>query len=111
MPMHTQTRGRTSMDCHEIEELSGAYALDALSPEERKAVDEHLADCPKCAQEIRQLQAVVDLFPLSVPAVDPPPHMKERIFAKIQTNTTPNIPVTPVGKDPTHPVRTPRVRA
>jgi anti-sigma-K factor RskA len=77
------------MDCHEIEELSGAYALDALSPEERKAVDEHLAECPKCAQEIRQLQAVVDLFPLSVPGVEPPPRMKERIFAKIHDNNTP----------------------
>ncbi len=104
------------MDCHEIEELSGAYALDALSPEERRAVDEHLADCPKCAQEIRQLQAVVDLFPLSVPAVDPPPHMKERIFAKIHannTNTTNALPATPLplaSREPIRRVRTPRAR-
>ncbi len=101
------------MDCHEIEELSGAYALDALSPEERRAVDEHLAECPKCAQEIRQLQAVVDLFPLSVPAADPSPRMKERIFAKIHANTTNALPPTPLplpARDPHHRVQRPRAR-
>jgi hypothetical protein len=36
----------------EIEELLGAYALDAVSPEEREEIESHLAECPRCQQEV-----------------------------------------------------------
>ena len=29
-------------------ELTAAYALDALDPEERRAYEAHLATCPQC---------------------------------------------------------------
>ena len=74
------------MNCQELEELLGAYALEALSPEERQAADAHLATCPKCARTVHQLQAIVDLFPLSVPAIDPPPRVKAQILARIQAS-------------------------
>lgn len=32
--------------------LSGAYVLDALSEEERVAYEQHLAECPDCADEV-----------------------------------------------------------
>lgn len=38
----------------EIEELLGAYALDAVSPEEADAVELHLRDCPRCRAEVAQ---------------------------------------------------------
>jgi anti-sigma factor RsiW len=38
----------------EIEELLGAYALDAVSPEEADAVELHLRDCPRCRTEVAQ---------------------------------------------------------
>lgn len=59
-------------------------ALEALSEEERIAADAHRADCPKCTKTLQQLRAFVDLFPLSVPAIDPPPRVKEHILARIQ---------------------------
>lgn len=74
------------MNCQEFEELIGSYALEALSDEERKAADEHLAECHKCTRTAQQLQAIVDLFPLTVPAVDPPPRLQEQILARIQAN-------------------------
>ncbi len=73
-----------TMSCQEMEELLGAYALEALSDEEREAADAHLAGCPKCRHTLQQLQAIVDLFPLSVPAIDPPPRVKAQILARIQ---------------------------
>ncbi len=73
-----------TMSCQEMEELLGAYALGALNDVERKAADAHLAECPKCTHTLQQLQAIVDLFPLSVPAVDPPPRLKAQILARIQ---------------------------
>jgi anti-sigma-K factor RskA len=72
------------MNCQEFEELSGAYALDALTEEERRAADEHLAQCPKCARALQQLRSVVELFPLTVPPVEPSPRVKERILARIE---------------------------
>jgi hypothetical protein len=36
----------------EIEELLGAYALDAVDPEEARAVSEHLESCPRCRAEV-----------------------------------------------------------
>lgn len=72
------------MNCSEFEALSGAYALDALTEEERRAADEHLAQCPRCRGILQQMRTVVELFPLSVPPVDPEPRVKERILARIQ---------------------------
>ena len=36
------------MDHDAIAELSGAYALDAVTPDEARAVEEHLAGCAAC---------------------------------------------------------------
>lgn len=36
----------------EIEELLGAYALDAVDIEELRVVEEHLQACPRCASEV-----------------------------------------------------------
>jgi anti-sigma-K factor RskA len=72
------------MNCQEFEELSGAYALDALTDEERRAADEHLAHCEKCRRALQQLRSVVDLFPLTVPPAEPSPRVKERILARIE---------------------------
>ena len=92
-----------AMNCQEMEELLGAYALGALSEEERIAADAHLAECPKCTKTLQQLRAIVDLFPLSVPAIDPPPRLKVQILARIQeeeaarqsTTARPVMPSTP----------------
>lgn len=36
----------------EIEELLGAYALDAVDADEAAAVDRHLVECPRCRAEV-----------------------------------------------------------
>ena len=38
----------TELNHQEIEELLGAYALDAVDPDEVAAVERHLVDCPRC---------------------------------------------------------------
>jgi anti-sigma factor RsiW len=37
---------------HEIEELLGAFALDAIDGDERDVVEAHLAGCPRCRAEV-----------------------------------------------------------
>jgi anti-sigma-K factor RskA len=74
------------MDCQDFEELAGAHALGALTEEEQQRADEHLAQCPNCQQDYREMQAVVNLLPLAVPVVKPSPMLGERIIARIQMN-------------------------
>jgi anti-sigma factor RsiW len=40
------------MEHDEIAELLGAYALDALEPDEAEVVARHLETCPRCSQEV-----------------------------------------------------------
>ena len=42
----TSTDGRgLSVTCDEVRELGGAYALHAVSVEERRAIEEHIESC------------------------------------------------------------------
>jgi len=55
----------------EIEELLGAYALDALDPDERALVDEHLVSCPRCRAELADhLEVAALLGNTAAPAPD-----------------------------------------
>jgi anti-sigma-K factor RskA len=81
------------MTCEEFEELSGAYALDAVTPAEREAAQAHLAGCAACTRRLRELQAVVDLLPYSAQQVNPPASLKGRLFEAIRMENTPTQPV------------------
>jgi anti-sigma-K factor RskA len=72
------------MTCEEFEELSGAYVLDAITPQERQEAREHLAGCAKCTRRLAEMRAIADLLPLSVTQVSPPPSAKERLLAAIR---------------------------
>jgi hypothetical protein len=41
-------------------ELLGAYALGVLDPDEVRAVDAHVAQCPDCRRELDELEAMKD---------------------------------------------------
>lgn len=72
------------MTCDEFEEISGAYALDAVTPAEREAAEAHLAGCVKCMHLLQELRGVVSLLPLSAPQIKPPESLKERIMSSVR---------------------------
>lgn len=41
------------MNHSELEELLGAFALDAVDPDQARELEAHLADCPKCRAEVQ----------------------------------------------------------
>jgi len=47
---------------HEIEELLGAYALDAVEPQETLEIEEHLRGCPRCRTEVGQHREMAALL-------------------------------------------------
>jgi anti-sigma-K factor RskA len=70
----------------EIEELLGAYALDAVDEDERREVEEHLATCPRCRAEVtahREVAAMLGNATGEGPAVAPE-NLWDRIAASLQ---------------------------
>jgi anti-sigma-K factor RskA len=69
-----------SMTHDELRELTGAYALGALSEPERLALEAHLPTCPACADEVRALTEVSSGLAYAVPLHDPPAALRERVL-------------------------------
>ena len=87
------------MTCEEFEEISGAYVLDAVTPAEREAAEAHLATCARCTKLYQELRGAVSLLPLSVPQLNAPASLKERIMAAIREESA-GIPGQPTQRTP-----------
>jgi anti-sigma factor RsiW len=46
----------------DVEELLGAYALDAVDDDERERIEEHLAGCPRCRAEVAEHREVAAML-------------------------------------------------
>ncbi len=68
----------------DIHALSGAYAVDALDPEERTRFETHLTHCPDCRTEVASLRETAAVLADDA-AADPPPALRARILAEIDT--------------------------
>ncbi|WP_330331359.1 anti-sigma factor [Streptomyces sp. NBC_00536] len=64
--------------------LTGAYALDALGPDEHHAFTRHLGQCTSCAQEVREFAATAARL-ASAAAVPPPPELKALVLERIDS--------------------------
>jgi anti-sigma-K factor RskA len=78
---------------HEIHALSGAYAVDALDPDERAQFERHLAACTACQAEVASLRETSALLAGDVEA-DPPAALRDSVLAAIST-VRPLAPETP----------------
>jgi anti-sigma-K factor RskA len=64
----------------DIHTLSGAYAIDALSPEEAEHFRTHLSQCQVCCDEVRELRAAASRMGANE-ALVPPAHLRARVLA------------------------------
>jgi hypothetical protein len=61
-------------------DLLAAYALDAVTEEERVAIQAHLLDCSSCRAEVERFRSVTEVLEMSVvPDVPPSPALRDRI--------------------------------
>lgn len=51
-----------SKDADPFSENDAAYVMGALTPEDRRAFEAHLAECPHCKQSVAELSGVTDLL-------------------------------------------------
>jgi anti-sigma-K factor RskA len=71
----------TGQDPHDLDELLGAYALDAVDDDERRRVEEYLAVNPRAASEVREHREVASM--LSFSGTDAPPGLWDRIASEL----------------------------
>ena len=76
----------------EVTELLGAYALDAVDPDEAEAVELHLRDCPRCRAEVAQHRETAAF--LAHAGADAPADVWDRIAGTIDA-PAPVIPMAP----------------
>lgn len=74
------------MDHDRIDELLGAWAVDACEPGEHAAVESHLAGCPACASEAPRLRGAAAT--LAGPAA-PPVALRGRVLGGLRARRPP----------------------
>jgi anti-sigma-K factor RskA len=67
-----------------IHELTAAYALDALDPEEAREYERHLAECDRCRGELAELSEGAAALAFGVDAPAPPDALRERILDQVR---------------------------
>jgi anti-sigma-K factor RskA len=65
------------MDAHE---LTAAYALDALAPDEAEAYERHLSQCEECRQELAELNETAATLAFAAVAPAPPSQLRASIL-------------------------------
>lgn len=69
------------MTHEEIQDLLGAYALDAVEPDEVAAIEDHLRGCPRCRAEVAEHRETAAF--LAHAGADAPAELWTRIAASI----------------------------
>ncbi|WP_208028591.1 anti-sigma factor [Rhabdothermincola sediminis] len=72
------------MNHDEISDLLGAYALDAVDPDEHAAVDTHLRECARCRAEVQDHRETAAL--LTPSSGDAPEHLWQRIAGSLEAS-------------------------
>jgi anti-sigma factor RsiW len=81
-------RPANSLSHEEAAELLGAYALDALDPDEAALVEAHLDECPRCRAEVARHHEVAGLLANS--GAEAPAELWDRIAGRLERPDRPD---------------------
>lgn len=79
------TRSLSPLSHDEALEFAGLYVLDALTPDEKRLVDEHLATCAESHAEFDELGAVVPALASLAEPVEAPARLKTAVVDAYRT--------------------------
>ncbi len=74
----------------ELQALAAGYVLGVLEPDEAAAFARHLASCSDCLKLVAELRGIVDVLPLAVEQVEPPPSLRARVLEAVRTEAKQN---------------------
>jgi len=66
-----------------------AYLLDALPGDEARDFERHLDGCARCQERARWLQGSIDMLPVAVEQVEPPPALRARLMQTVHAEVAP----------------------
>jgi anti-sigma-K factor RskA len=81
------------LTCEEVDEILAAFAIDALPPDEREAVIEHLADCRRHDAELADHRAVLIGLAGAAQETPPPPGLRTRLLADFDDEVQGRAPI------------------
>jgi anti-sigma-K factor RskA len=70
------------MGSEQLHELSAAYALDALDPQERDEFELHLSTCPACREDVAAFTETAAALAYAAPPADPPARLRADILRR-----------------------------
>jgi anti-sigma-K factor RskA len=70
-------------ECQPFRELLPCYALEALDPDEAKAVEKHLRVCADCRAALEEYRTVGEGLLFAMPCQEPPPRVRARLIAAL----------------------------
>ena len=68
------------ISCEEVRDALDAYALGAADAADSRAIEEHVADCVRCWEELSRAQRTAALVALSAPVTQAPEGLAARIM-------------------------------
>ena len=81
------------MTHEELQDLLGAYALDAVDPGEASEIEDHLRGCPRCRAEVAAHRETAAF--LAHAGADAPPELWDRIAGSIEAPPADVVPMAP----------------
>ena len=72
------------MKCAEVRPNLGAFVLGGLDSEEETEVRGHLALCPICRDELKELEEAHQALKVAPPLADPPSYLKDEILSYVR---------------------------
>jgi anti-sigma factor RsiW len=79
----------------DLHDLTAAYALDALEPEEAREYEAHLARCERCRDELASLSEAAGALAYAAEAPVPPAELRARILQQAQRERPNVVPLRP----------------
>jgi anti-sigma factor RsiW len=83
------------MGTEALHDLTAAYALDALDPDERREYEAHLARCERCRTELTSLSEAATALAYGVDAPAPPQQLRDRILERARAERPNVVPLRP----------------
>jgi anti-sigma-K factor RskA len=77
----------------ELHDLTAAYALDALDPDEAEAYERHLSQCEDCRLQLAELNETAGALAFGTVAPAPPPRLRAAILEQAAAERSNVVPL------------------
>ena len=83
------------MEADALHDLTAAYALNALEPEDARRYEAHLAHCERCHDELAELSETASALAFATETSAPPPELRARILDQARAERPNVVPLRP----------------